>query len=35
MVSSANAAGTPGEVGTPRVKAPEPALTNNESECPW
>ncbi len=30
----ANAVGTPGEVGTPRVSAPEPALINSESECP-
>jgi hypothetical protein len=26
--------GTPGEVGTPRVSAPEPALISSESECP-
>ena len=32
-VSAASAAGTPGEVGTPRVSAPEPAFTSSES--PW
>src|SRR3546814_10616406 len=32
-VRSASAFGTPGEVGTPKVSAPLPALTRNES--PW
>ena len=34
-VCSATFAGTPGELGTPRVSAPEPALTGGESACPW
>jgi hypothetical protein len=34
-VCSASAAGTPGEVGTPRVRAPDPALISSESEWPW
>ena len=34
-VCSASAAGTPGEVGTPKVSAPEPAFTSSESACPW
>ena len=34
-VCSASAAGTPGEVGTPNVSAPEPAFTSSESPCPW
>ena len=34
-VCSASPAGTPGEVGTPKVRAPEPALTSSESACPW
>ena len=33
-VWDARSAGTPGEVGTPSVSAPEPALTSSESECP-
>jgi len=32
---SCPAAGTPGEVGTPSVRAPEPAFINSESEWPW
>ncbi len=35
MVCSANDAGTPGELGSPWVKAPEPAFTSRESEWPW
>ena len=35
MVCFAVSAGTPGEVGTPRVSAPEPALTNSASAWPW
>ncbi|MNU01368.1 hypothetical protein D3C72_2447470 [compost metagenome] len=31
----AKAAGTPGELGTPKVRAPEPAFTSRESEWPW
>lgn len=34
-VCSARAAGTPGELGSPWVRAPEPALTSSESEWPW
>ena len=34
-VCAARSAGTPGEVGTPSVSAPEPAFTSNESEWPW
>ena len=34
IVCSARPAGTPGELGTPSVSAPEPALINSESECP-
>ena len=30
-----SAEGTPGELGTPKVSAPEPALISNESEWPW
>ena len=32
-VRSASAFGTPGDVGTPNVSAPEPAFTRNAS--PW
>ena len=32
---SASPAGTPGELGTPRVSAPDPALMSSESEWPW
>jgi DNA gyrase subunit A len=28
-------AGTPAELGLPKVSAPEPALTSRESACPW
>ena len=31
-VCFARSFGTPGEVGTPKVNAPEPAFTNKESE---
>ena len=31
-VYSARALGTPGDVGTPKVSAPEPALMSSESE---
>ncbi|MNE90265.1 hypothetical protein D3C80_1877620 [compost metagenome] len=34
-VCLANAAGTPAELGTPWVRAPEPALTSRLSEWPW
>ncbi len=34
-VCAASSFGTPGEVGTPKVSAPEPALTSSESEWPW
>ena len=34
-VYAASSAGTPGEVGTPSVSMPEPALTSSESEWPW
>ena len=34
-VCCANDSGIPGELGTPNVNAPEPALTNNESAWPW
>jgi len=34
-VSSASAAGTPGESGNPSVSTPEPAFTRNESAAPW
>ena len=33
-VCCASAFGTPGEDGTPNVRAPEPALINSESEWP-
>jgi len=33
--SGEQAAGTPGEVGTPRVSMPEPAFTSSESAWPW
>ena len=33
-VWAASSAGTPGDVGTPSVSAPEPALTSSESEWP-
>ena len=33
-VCLAKSAGTPGELGTPSVNAPEPAFTNRESEWP-
>ena len=33
-VCFARSLGIPGELGTPRVSAPDPALTNNESEWP-
>ena len=34
-VSSASAAGTPGEFGRPSVATPEPARTRKESAWPW
>ncbi|MCY1457194.1 hypothetical protein D9M71_744630 [compost metagenome] len=34
-VCLAKAAGTPGEFGTPKVRAPEPAFTSRLSEWPW
>ena len=34
IVCFAKSLGTPGEVGTPKVSAPDPALTNKESEWP-
>ena len=34
-LDSANDAGTPGELGSPWVNAPEPAFTSRESEWPW
>ena len=34
-VCFATSAGMPGELGTPSVSAPEPALTRRASECPW
>ena len=33
-VCFATSAGTPAELGCPNVKAPDPALTSNASECP-
>ena len=35
IVCSASPAGTPGELGTPSVSAPDPALISSESACPW
>ena len=35
IVCCAKTSGTPGELGTPKVSAPEPALISNESEWPW
>ena len=35
IVWAASSGGTPGEVGTPSVSAPEPAFTSSESEWPW
>ena len=32
MVCDASSTGTPGDVGTPSVSAPDPALTSSESE---
>ena len=34
-VIAARAAGTPGESGAPKVRAPLPALTRKESPWPW
>ncbi|MNV62630.1 hypothetical protein D3C71_1551860 [compost metagenome] len=34
-VCLAKSAGTPGELGWPRVSAPEPALTSRQSAWPW
>ncbi len=34
IVCAASSDGTPGELGTPSVSAPEPALISSESEWP-
>ena len=34
IVSFTTTSGTPGLVGTPKVRVPEPDLTNKASECP-
>ena len=34
-VCLAKSSGIPGELGTPIVNAPEPALTKSESAWPW
>ena len=35
IVNLARSSGIPGESGKPKVDTPEPALTSNESTCPW
>jgi len=34
-VCAAVSAGTPAELGLPKVRAPEPAFTSSESAWPW